>query len=169
MHPDEARAILGVDATATDSDVRRARRRLAGQLHPDVGGDAQRMALVNEAVRVLATAGPSDQVDPVRSSRHPRHDDTTSGVDRPSFVIDVLPAEAFEVLILAARELGEIVDDDPPYLLDVHLTEHGFCRLEIVPDAGSSTVSVLTERATSAERIGALFVRTVNGLGPPPP
>lgn len=174
MRPDEARSILGVDASATDSDVRRARRRLAGRLHPDVGGDAQRMALVNEAVRVLATSEPNDHVGPVRSTSAPEHehatvDDTTLGVDRPSFVIDVLPAEAFEVLVLAARELGEIVDDDPPYLLDVHLTDHGFCRLEIVPDAGSSTVSVLTEPTTSAERIGALFVRTVNDLGPPPP
>lgn len=169
MHPEEARSILGVDRSATHSDVRRARRRLAGTIHPDVGGDAERMALVNEAVRVLVGSETSDRVVAPSTSPRVQDDRWSVGVDRPSFVVDALPAEAFEVLFVAARVLGEVVDDDPPYLLDVHLDDHGFCRLEIVPDAGASTVSVFTERGVSAEDVGALFVRTVNDLGPPPP
>lgn len=175
MRPEEARSILGVDRSATHSDVRRARRRLAGTIHPDVGGDAERMALVNEAVRVLVGSqtgdgsdGPSTPSRGQDSSRGP-DDHGSLRVDRPSFVVDALPAEAFEVLFVAARVLGEVVHDDPPYVLEVHLDDHGFCRLEIVPDAGSSTVSIVTEPGVSAEGVGALFVRTVNDLGPPPP
>jgi hypothetical protein len=40
--------------------------------------------------------------------------------------------------------IGEIVDEDPPYLLEVRLVAPTpcWCRLDLVPDAGSSTVSL---------------------------
>ncbi len=37
--------------------------------------------------------------------------------DVPSFTIEALPAEAFEALLVATAELGEVEDDDPPYEL----------------------------------------------------
>ena len=62
----------------------------------------------------------------------------------PSFVIDALPAEAFEALLVVTSWIGEVLVDEPPYLLEVHLHDPApcWCRLELVPDAGSSTVSL---------------------------
>lgn len=64
--------------------------------------------------------------------------------DVPSFVIDALPAEAFEALLIVTTWIGEVLLDDPPYLLEVHLHEpvECWCRLDIVPDAGASTISL---------------------------
>lgn len=42
-------ALLGVDAGVSEADLTAAYRRLATRWHPDHGGDAQRMAQVNEA------------------------------------------------------------------------------------------------------------------------
>lgn len=64
--------------------------------------------------------------------------------DVPSFVIDALPAEAFEALLVVTSWIGEVLVDDPPYVLEVHLREPAecWCRLDLVPDAGASTVSL---------------------------
>ncbi len=64
--------------------------------------------------------------------------------DVPSFVIDALPAEAFEALLVVTSWIGEVLVDDPPYVLEVHLYEpvECWCRLDLVPDAGASTVSL---------------------------
>lgn len=64
--------------------------------------------------------------------------------DTPSFTIEALPAEAFEALLIAASVLGEVLDDDPPYRLEAVLGGplHCWCRLDVVPDAGSSSVDV---------------------------
>ena len=64
--------------------------------------------------------------------------------DMPSFTIDALPAEAFEALLVVTSWIGEVLVDDPPYALEVHLYEPTpcWCRLGLVPDAGSSTVSL---------------------------
>lgn len=78
----------------------------------------------------------------------------------PSFVVEALPVETFESLLIVAAWLGEVIDDDPPYRLDVRLAPiEGFvpadtwCRLDLVPDAGASTVS--------------LTAATPLGVGPP--
>ncbi len=178
----DALRLLGLDETATPEEVHVARRRLARALHPDVGGDAQDMVRVNQAVDiVLARLAFVPRV--VGDPSSTPHESTRSGgssaseqvgtrrwfVDRPSFVIDVLPAEAFEWLLLAARVLGEVVDDDPPYALEVLLDSRvdRWCRLEIVPDAGSSTVSIVVENVDSEDLV-ALWVNTVNELARSP-
>ena len=83
----------------------------------------------------------------------------------------MLPAEAFEYLLLAAQDLGDIVDSDPPYLLETLLKigpRDVWCRLEIVPDAGSSTISLMCESvpelSVSAETCRDLWVAAVNAL-----
>ena len=91
--------------------------------------------------------------------------------DHPSFTVEALPAEAFEALLVVASWLGDLVDDDPPYGLEVALTEPmgGWCRLDLVPDAGASTVSVAVAGAPghpvpSVEAVRDAFVDGLNRL-----
>jgi len=175
---------LGLDRANADADaVRRARRRLARENHPDVGGDAETMRAVN-----AAAAAALAEIDRARSSSgalsapapssavSPGH--TAGGgavrVDRCSFTIEVLPVDAHEVLCVAAVWLGEVVDDDPPYLLEVDMHDplRAWCRLELVPDAGATTVSLAVSAThgpdgypapvPDVDRVRDLWVDTVN-------
>ena len=78
-----------------------------------------------------------------------------------------MPAVAYEVLLLAAKVLGDISSDEPPYLLEVQLEDPPmtWCRLEIVPDAGSSTISFILDKDTDAQEIRDLWVATINEIG----
>lgn len=193
---DDPFAVLGLTPAASLAEVRAARRALAFDAHPDRGGDPQRMTRINaafdRAVRQLtgrasgsqpATApepGPAGPVAPDRSPRGQRRGqrrDLRSGVeyDVPSFVIDALPAEAFEALLVVTSWIGEVLVDDPPYLLEVHLHEPSpcWCRVELVPDAGASTVSLAVARAgdeppPTAEEVRDTWVANLNRLGTTP-
>lgn len=138
-------ATLGLDAAATATDVRSARRELARTLHPDAGGDAAAMQVVNaaaaEALRRIAQPPSAAQPSPDTESTQ---DWIGTTRDAPSFTIEALPVEAFEALLVAAAELGEVDDDEPPYVLRTLLSEPlaCWCQLDLVPDAGASTVSV---------------------------
>jgi len=183
MTPDPFRQ-LGLDRSSADADaVRRARRRLARENHPDVGGDAEAMRAVN-----AAAAAALAEIDSARfSSRAPTRSAPSSAVspehntggsavrvDRCSFTIEVLPVDAHEVLCVAAVWLGEVVDDDPPYLLEVDMHDplRVWCRLELVPDAGATTVSLAVSAThgpdgypapvPDVDRVRDLWVDTVN-------
>ena len=170
----ESHHLLGLPAPATRSQIVEARRRLSLVHHPDRGGDAALMARINRAADELLTdleeEDSTTRARPVRTERDTPHKVV---VDHPSFVIDVLPVLAHEVLTLAVVSIGEIVDDDPPYGLEftVNVAEPGgnrtWCRAEIVPDAGSSTVSLVTESdgSVDVERLRDLLVREINALG----
>jgi hypothetical protein len=139
-------AVLGVGPDATLEEVRVARRRLAAQFHPDHGGDAARMGEINvafEAVVAQLAQRPALPPPPPPPTPH-RHRIQGVQYDAPSFTIDLLPVEAFEALLVVTSWMGEALVDDPPYLLEVHLTEPGpcWCRLDLVPDAGGSTVTL---------------------------
>jgi hypothetical protein len=159
-------AELGLTSKATAAEIREARRRLAKEHHPDVGGDVARMGSVNAAAAdALQAATPHSEqanrpAEPARDHDHPavHHQPGVdwpgvdqsgvgwSGVARdvPSFTVEALPVETFEALIVVGSGLGELVDDDPPYRLDValHAPLRCWCRLDVVPDAGASTVSL---------------------------
>merc|ERR1719398_424832 len=49
MHEQSAYAILGVDATATDNEIRKAYMTAAREAHPDKGGDKQMFQDINNA------------------------------------------------------------------------------------------------------------------------
>lgn len=170
----ENQHLLGLAVGASRSQIIEARRRLSLVHHPDRGGDAALMARINRAADELLTNLEEDpsmtSARPVSTERDAPHKVV---VDHPSFVIDALPVLAHEVLTLAVASIGEIVDDDPPYGLEftIDIAERGerrtWCRAEIVPDAGSSTVSLVTESdgSVDVERLRDLLVREINALG----
>lgn len=157
-------AVLGLPFGAPVSDIRLARRRLARNMHPDSGGTEEAMKALNAAFEaavahstgrrpILNLAPAPPRTAPGEGSWSPggRRPSTAptgrrmrAAHDHPSFTIDALPAEAYEALLIVASWIGKVLVDEPPYLLDVHLYEPAecWCRLELVPDAGSSTVSV---------------------------
>lgn len=164
MNGDTPFARLGLPDDADADAVREARRRLAKQHHPDRGGDAGRMRAVNAdaaaALRVIDARtehpttpdppeegsgqppGPADGAEPTTGSSEPRWAGLAQDV--PSFTVEALPVETFEALLLSAAALGELVDDDPPYRLEARLDPpvRCWCQLDVVPDAGGSTVSL---------------------------
>ncbi len=188
----EAFAVLGVPTTATLAEVRAARRRLAHEVHPDHGGDEAAMRMVNGAfdlaVKVLlqrAPPAPGTAPGPVppesprswvppdaqaasraaRRSRAVQH-------DAPSFTIDALPVEAFEALLVVTTWVGEALVDDPPYLLEVFLREPApcWCRLDLVPEAGASMVSITVagiegEEVPLIDDVRDLWIALINELG----
>jgi hypothetical protein len=144
-------AVLGLPPGSSIADARAARRRLAKELHPDlhtgvspaeIASLSSRMTLVNRAVADIegrATNEPAPFPPPPSAG-------PAVGADAAadSFSLDWLPAEAFEVLFLAAYGLGDILVADEPYLLELYLVEPSpcFCRLTLAPEAGGSIVTV---------------------------
>lgn len=189
---DDPFAVLGLPWTATLDQVRDARRRLALDTHPDRGGDLAAMQRVNAAFdacvghvthrRPLVEPRPASAAasppPPSRPARHrrPVHRAAHVEQDAPSFTVDALPAEAFEAMLVVAAWIGEVLDDDPPYVLECHLHEPAmcWCRLDLVPDAGGSTVSLTVVTPAEAEPVSAevvrdLWVDQLNRLGPQQP
>jgi hypothetical protein len=183
--------LLGIESTSTAADVHRARRRLAKRAHPDHGGDPARMQEINAAadaaLNALITPAPRPDVAP--GPEQPSADPPSAGddagdaddaddeargrwrrvaTDSPSFTIEALPVEAFEALVIVANWAGEVLVDDPPYVLEAHLFEpfECWCRLEILPDAGASTVSiaVATFEENSSPDVDAVRDAWIAGL-----
>lgn len=181
-------AVLGLSEEATLDEIRAARRHLAFAAHPDRGGDPALMTAINTAfdaaVRLYRErrAAPRDPVPPSSPPPSPPPSSSASRTrqrrnrwslehDVPSFTIGVLPAEAFEALMVVASWIGEVLVDDPPYLLDVHLHEPApcWCRLELLPDAGATTVNLMVgavdaEPAPTAEEVRDTWVANLNRL-----
>jgi hypothetical protein len=188
----DARRLLGIGVDATADDVRAARRRLAKELHPDVaGGDAEAMRRLNDAVTlVLAQLGGSasggrsataDAAPPTFRSQWQgrpsggfrQHVKVPVAHDVASFVIEALPVEAFEALLVVTSWVGEAISDEPPYQLDVLMTDpvRCWCRLDLVPDAGASTVSITIARLPDVldlpdiDDVRDVWVDSLNHLG----
>jgi hypothetical protein len=197
----EAFAVLGLPGSATLTEVRAARRRLAHALHPDHGGDPAAMREVNRAfdvaVRTLlqppkggpaGEAAATDQAAPAGDTTASATAAATAGAgrpasgptrrsrsvqqDAPSFSMDALPAEAFEVLLIVTNWVGEVLVEDPPYVMEVFLREPApcWCRLELLPEAGASMVSLTVagiegEEVPLVEEVRDQFIALINELG----
>src|SRR5258705_2414844 len=75
--------VLGVGTWATRSDIELARRRLAGQVHPDLPtGDAARMSLVNAAAAILLDDAQREAYDAYLASVSPVRRSAPRPVDR---------------------------------------------------------------------------------------
>lgn len=150
--------MLGLTEGFDALDLRRARRLALLAGHPDHGGSREAVAAVERAVETLLAASDEAPAAGMQSVRR--------GTDRPSFTVGALPVEAFELLILAAAELGDVSDDDPPYRLEVRMHEprDTWVSFEVVPDAGSSTVSMSVEgrAALDIEEIRDVWVTAIN-------
>ena len=184
---DDPFAVLGLPPTATLDDVRAARRRLAKSVHPDHGGDEAHMQEINRAfdlaVKAIlrppaaATAPATPATAPSGPTRAPRPGSRIGRrieQDSPSFSIDLLPAEAFEALLVVVSWIGDVLVDDPPYLLDALLREPQdcWCRIELLPEAGASMVSLTVaglegEDAPPVDDVRDLLVTLLNQLGEP--
>jgi hypothetical protein len=161
--------------TASKDDVIAARRRLARELHPDrAGGDLSSMAEVNQAgdIALLHVGNRQNEKrsDERADIEQPKRGPQSLQRDHPSFTIDVLPVEAWEALRIVTTWIGELIDEDPPYLLEVRLEVPypAWCRLELVPDAGATTVTVSVMResttAVDVEVIRDLWIDQLNQL-----
>lgn len=154
--------MLSVERGASADEIRRAWRERARTVHPDVGGTDAAMQELNEAlhsalayVDVVSIATVSSSPLLVRRER-----------DVSSFTVDVLPAECFEALLIVAGISGAISHEEPPYQLEFSLHDsdvtgalNGWCRCDLVPEAGATTVSLLVGTETSAEGISVEEVR----------
>jgi hypothetical protein len=175
-------AVLGLTFDASLDEVRAARRRLALTLHPDVGGDPAAMRRLNEAFEMavahLTGRRPLPVGDDTPAPPPPQHPPARQrsrfGLqrDEPSFTMNVLPVEAFEALLVATSWIGEVLVDEPPYVLEVFLREPSpcWCRLDLVPDAGGSTVTLTVARvgdepAPDVEAVRDVWVAHLNELG----
>lgn len=151
-------AELGLGPDATEADIRAAYRRRAKLVHPDIGGLDAAMAALNatvaRALSIVAAASPATPPEATTTHEPPpvapqERRGVVTMVDHPSFTIEALPAVAYEALVACATEMALVVED-PPYLLEVEFDEPFWCwcRLELFPDAGATTVA-LTVRTTA--------------------
>ncbi|MCB0955775.1 MAG: J domain-containing protein [Ilumatobacteraceae bacterium] len=186
MAGDDPFAVLGVDADADEQALAAARRRKAWQVHPDRGGSHAEMQRVNAAYELalaLRLHPPSSEeagepAEPApgpgqrRRARMQRVQPLRRMVrDDASFTIDALPVEAYEALLVVTSWIGEALVDDPPYALEVFLEEPEpcWCRLDLVPDAGGSTVSLTVAGvegpAPDVDAVRDVWVANLNRLG----
>lgn len=191
-NPDDVRRaleLLELDENASSESIAVRRREMAIRNHPDRGGTHEAMAAVNRAADLLlwwrqrggvgsSVADTDTERNPVRRSRPGAERKGEPRADRPSFVMEALPVVAHEALLLAAGVLGQVCDDDPPYVIETLIavdesipelsTIDGgeiWCRLELVPDAGSTTVTIIAD--VDPESLVRLWCDTVNELGLP--
>ena len=68
--------------------------------------------------------------------------------DSPSFVVDVAPPQAHEALLIVAASIGEVIVTNPPHMIECLLDEpfRCWCRLDLVPEGKSTSVSLIVER-----------------------
>lgn len=121
-----------------------------------------------------AAAPSPTQSEPTRSEQTHGHRRSSRGVqhDAASFTIDVLPVDAYEALLVVTSWMGEVLVDDPPYLLEVFLHDPSpcWCRLDLVPDAGATTVSLIVaalegDPAPDIDAVRDEWVANLNRLG----
>lgn len=149
--------MLGLERRVSTADtVRRARRQLAKLHHPDLvaggGGGAAavaeasaRLVVLNRAAE-LALADLTGRAEPpgtAASTAEPAAGDDEADI---AFSIDLLPVDAFELVVLAFSAIGDPKVVDEPYLLEGQVDDPylGEARVELAPEAGGSLVRVTT-------------------------
>ncbi|MEZ5244220.1 MAG: J domain-containing protein [Acidimicrobiales bacterium] len=162
MEIDEARRILGVDATADEQTLRAAHRRQIRRAHPDAGGSAAAAAGVNAAWALLRDHDPAAPPPADAGPRAPRP--TPVSAERPPDVdgyyrVDVEPGELLARLAEAGHAVGEVVFVDP----------HGGILEIVVGEAPAVGQLAATVGATSGAGTEVAFTLEPLGVTPAPP
>ena len=166
--------ILGVSNASTEEDLRLAWREKMRSSHPDVGGSHEETIHFNQALKdalaLLATRPSSKSASRDGASRVSRYTRDVS-----SFTVDVLPVECWHALEIVAGQCGAVIVEEPPYLLEFTMHDSGlsdfidaWCRCELVPEAGGTTVHVtvgsFAHSATNIELVRDHLVDSLNAL-----
>lgn len=167
--------ILGIESTSSVTDIQAAWRKRAVRCHPDSGGSHEQMVELNWALDTALRNTPATETKKTtnKSQIHPHRGHSVVSRDYSSFTISLLPVEAWEQIVLAAHQLGAVLDEDEPYVLEFALydssVEHllsSYCRCELMPEAGATTVhlSVISEtsRTGDVETVRDLLVSLIN-------
>jgi hypothetical protein len=167
--------VLGVSSDASQEEIHAAWRGLAKQHHPDTGGDAGQMILVNEAFRVASLSVP--QVERLRTKNNQGETSSTpkwsagervqrTRRDVSSFTFNVLPVDCFPLLEIVASKVGAIIEEDCPYLIEFSLENLSnlcdltdWCRCELVPEAGGTMVHLTIGGLASSVVPGVEYIR----------
>jgi len=164
--------LLSVERTASAKEIRQAWREKARNAHPDVGGSHSAMQELNEALQRALELCAEKSVSSVGAPAVWRRRER----DVSCFTVDVLPAECFEALLVVAGGCGAISYDEPPYQVEFSLHDsgvagalQGWCRCDLVPEAGATTVSLLvgTDNASdgiSVEEVRDYLVASLNAI-----
>lgn len=136
--------VLGISGSSTATEVRDAWRRAIIGAHPDHGGSSEAVQRLNWARDMaLELVGRDDRLDVAQVEVFEHQ----VARDIPSFSVAALPVDAFESLRVVASQLGTIIDEDEPYVLEFTLDESSqgadrtpWCRCEVLPEAGASLV-----------------------------
>lgn len=141
-------SILGIPSTSSQEEIRQAWREKIRLSHPDVGGSHEQSISINRAFQQALAYVQSErggQTKKVFDTGMPRRFQR----DTSSFTIDVLPVECWHAVEVVAAQSGSILLDEPPYLIEFTLHDSGidgsvdtWCRCEMVPEAGGTTVHV---------------------------
>ena len=107
----------------------------------------------------------------------PRKTSYTAGTrDVSSFTVAVLPVDCYLALEVVAAMCGPPIGDDQPYMIEFMLHDaevegalNGWCRCDLVPEAGATTVSITvgsTEASPqpSAEEVRDYLVQALNTI-----
>lgn len=140
MNANNPFAQLEVAETASAEEIRHAWKAKARHAHPDAGGSHEAMQLLNAAL--------SDALSRVQTV--PRKTSYTAGTrDVSSFTVAVLPVDCYLALEVVAAMCGPTIGDDQPYMIEFMLHDaevagalNGWCRCDLVPEAGATTVSI---------------------------
>jgi len=143
--------VLGLErSSATAGSVRRARRQLAKLHHPDVvaGGGGGTAAVADGSARLIEVNQAAELALADLAARPEPPAPPPAGGDEAdvAFSIDLLPVDAFELVLLAFSAIGDPKVVDEPYLLEGQVDDPylGTARVELAPEAGGSIVTVTT-------------------------
>lgn len=163
--------VLGIAPTCDVGEIRRAWRRSARSAHPDAGGSNEDMRRLNEAlVSALRSASSRGSVERGGRPGGRFHRDVSS------FTIDVLPVESYAALEIVAAEIGSLITDDPPYMIEFSLHQspldeggQSWCRCDLVPEAGATTIHITVGSdgaapVPSVESVRDLLVAALNSI-----
>jgi DnaJ domain len=160
---DAARRLLGVDASASEAELRAAYRSALRRTHPDVAGAGRASdratADVVDAYRLLA-AGPTEPAPTPIPTPAPTTSSAAVSVDGDTVVADLPAGDLYPILLDVADRLGDITHVEP---------ESGVLEFLVdLPGRGPCSVLLTLQGRATGVTEAWCTVEPLRG-GPPPP